>query len=59
MKLRGLWPAIIYQIILILMNNLKNHTDYSKFLLGSVISQKGKPIAFYSRNIIESQKGIQ
>ena len=27
----------------------KMHTDVSVFQLGAVISQKGKPIAFYSR----------
>ena len=32
------------------------HTDASKFQLGAVISQKGKPIAFYSRNINSSKQ---
>ena len=31
------------------------HTDASKLQLGAVISQKGKPIAFYSRKM----KGVQ
>ena len=32
------------------------HTDASKFQLGAVISQKGKPIAFYSRKINSAQQ---
>ena len=32
------------------------HTDASKLQLGAVISQKGKPIAFYSRKINSSQQ---
>ena len=31
------------------------HTDASKLQLGAVISQKGKPIAFYSRNMNSAQ----
>ena len=31
------------------------HTDASKLQLGSVISQKGKPIAFYSRKMNSAQ----
>ena len=31
------------------------HTDESKLQLGSVISQKGKPIAFYSRKLNPAQ----
>ena len=31
------------------------HTDPSKFQLGAVISQKGKPIAFYSRKMNSAQ----
>ena len=31
------------------------HTDASKLQLGAVISQKGKPIAFYSRKMNSSQ----
>ena len=34
----------------------KIHTDASAFQLGAVISQKGKPIAFYSRNNTDSQQ---
>ena len=34
----------------------KIHTDASTFQLGAVISQKGKPIAFYSREITGYQK---
>ena len=31
------------------------HTDASKLQLGAVISQKGKPIAFYSRKMNSAQ----
>ena len=31
------------------------HNDASKLQLGAVISQKGKPIAFYSRNMNSAQ----
>ena len=31
------------------------HTDASKLQIGAVISQKGKPIAFYSRKMNISQ----
>ena len=31
------------------------HTDASKLQLGAVISQKGKPVAFYSRKINSAQ----
>ena len=31
------------------------HTDASKLQLGAVVSQKGKPIAFYSRNMNSAQ----
>ena len=32
------------------------HTDVSKLKIGAFISQKGKPIAFYSRNINSAQQ---
>ena len=32
------------------------HTDASKLQLGAVISQKGKPIAFYSRKMNSAQQ---
>ena len=32
------------------------HTDASKFQLGSVMSQDGKPIAFYSDQVHNNQK---
>ena len=32
------------------------HTDASKLQLGAVISQKGKPIAFYSRKVNSAQQ---
>ena len=32
------------------------HTDVSKLQLGAVISQKGKPIAFYSRKMNSAQQ---
>ena len=32
------------------------HTDASKLQLGAVISQKGKPIAFYSQNMNSAQQ---
>ena len=35
---------------------LKIHNDASKLQLGAVISQKGKPIAFYSRKMNNSQQ---
>ena len=31
------------------------HTDASKVQLGACISQKGRPIAFYSRKLIPAQ----
>ena len=31
------------------------HTDASYFQLGSVIIQNGKPIAFYSRELVPAQ----
>ena len=34
----------------------KIHTDASKFQLGVVVSQKGKPITFYSIKLTNSQK---
>ena len=34
----------------------KMHTDASSFQLGAVISQKGKPIAFYSRKLTDNQQ---
>ena len=34
----------------------KTHTDASAFQLGEFISQKGKPIAFYSRKLTDSQQ---
>ena len=32
------------------------HTDASKLQIGAVISQKGKPIAFYSQNMNSAQQ---
>ena len=32
------------------------HTDASKLQIGAVVSQKGKPIAFYSRNMNSAQQ---
>ena len=32
------------------------HADASKFQLGAVISQKGKPIALYVRKLTDAQK---
>ena len=32
------------------------YTDASKLQIGAVISQKGKPVAFYSRNMKNSQQ---
>jgi hypothetical protein len=34
------------------------HTDASAYQLGAVISQNGKPIAFYSRKLIPAQSII-
>ena len=34
----------------------KTHTDASTLQLGAVIIQKGKPIAFYSRKLTDSQQ---
>ena len=34
----------------------KIHTDDSALQLGAVISQKGKPIAFYSINLSDAQQ---
>ena len=39
--------------------NFKIYTDASDFKLGAVILQKGKPIAFYSKNVLKHIKGIQ
>ena len=36
-------------------DTFKIHTDASNFQLGAVIIQKGKPIAFHSRKLTESQ----
>ena len=47
MKLSGLWPVIIYQLIRILMKGFKFQTNASKFQLGRFIIHKVKPIAFY------------
>ena len=33
------------------------HVDASDLQLGGVVSQDGKPIAFYSRKLSETQKG--
>ena len=33
----------------------KIHTDASAFHLGAVVSQKGKPIVFYSRKLTDTQ----
>ena len=33
----------------------KIHTDASKLKTGAVVSQKGKPVAFYSQNINSAQ----
>ena len=35
----------------------KIHTNASTFQLGAVISQNGKPIAFYSRKITGAKRG--
>ena len=35
---------------------IKIHTDASGFQLGAVISQKDKPIAFYSRKLTDFQQ---
>ena len=35
------------------------HTDASKTLIGVVISQDRKPIAFYSRNLNKAQKNYK
>ena len=37
------------------MNHLKFYADKSKLQLGSEISQKGKPIAFYNRKLNPTQ----
>ena len=34
----------------------KIHTDDNVFQLGAVISQKGKPFTFYSRNLTDAQQ---
>ena len=34
----------------------KIHTDASAFQFGAVVGQKGKPIAFYSRKLTDSQQ---
>ena len=35
---------------------LEIHTDASKLQIGAVVSQKGKPIAFYSQNMNSAQQ---
>ena len=38
------------------IETFKIHTNANAFQLGAVISHKGKPIAFYSRKLTDSQK---
>ena len=38
------------------IEEFKINTDASKFQLGAVIIQKGKPIAFHSRKLTDAQK---
>jgi hypothetical protein len=51
--------AIMGQEVLLTFPNFQKcfdiHTDASKLQLGSVISQEGKPIAFYSRKLNDAQ----
>ena len=49
---------VVHDFLLYYPNFSKNliiHTDASKMQLGGVISQNGKPIAFYSRKLILAQ----
>ena len=55
-KLSGLWPAIIYQLIRILINHLKYHTNARNFQLGQLIIQKIKQIVLYNIALTSSQK---
>ena len=57
MKLGGLWPAILYSFIRILMKTIKININASKFQLVSAISHKIKPVAFYSKRHTYDQKG--
>ena len=56
MKLSGFWPVIIYQIIRILMKNLKFTLMLENLHLEAFIIQKDKPIAFYNRKLTDTQK---
>ena len=50
MKLSGSWSEILYD------EEFKIHTNDSAFQLVAVVSQKFKPIAFYSIRITDAQK---
>ena len=56
MELSGLWLAIRFLAYPGFNEEFKIHTDASNFQLGAVITQKGKPIAVYSIQIIDYQK---
>ena len=55
-KLSGLWPAINLLIYPNFNVTFKIHTNDSVLQLGAAISQKGKPIAFYSGKLTDTQQ---
>ena len=55
-KLSGLWPAINLLAYPSFNDTFKIHTNDSALQLGAAIIQKGKPIAFYSLKLTDTQQ---